>query len=614
MARYDDDDDDRPRPKKRSGRKNTAKSQDSGPLLIIGLAGGGICVAALLVFLLVPRSSSSLPAPPGPGMTTPTMSGPAVAGTTPGVPATVQPTAAQNAANQAAYEARLAQERMKSAENQKADLQRQYGMDKVVTVIINGVPGDPVAADKYLNRKLFRASYHDYSEASKRAQDQTNQNKEQVKQQAIVQGHGSTGFGPMFVHYRYQEVKSDLPYPRIIAGTKANGKFIYHAAPVLALDQFATRFDVGANRTIDHGSRTVTIEAQLPNPVPDPDVEEMYLQYGREGVAKIRVNSAKGEADRVTYYLETQTGKLDPKINLAVAGVKAIGTAGDYELFVAPVSDLDAFATRIEYGTIGGTDAANREIIVNAKLPDELPARPTPSELAALRQKEWDAQRNKPSEWDEKPRDGEDFYVWALRVIKSNNSRSSKAALLELKLKEVEEDHLKEVSETLIATLKDSWNVPEHLDAMAIWKGPGTEKAIIGLIGEIRFHRHSKAIIDALGQMGTKESARAITLALGDRSYGDDAARALIEIGPNAEEFVVKFIDSREEGIRSHVYDILEEIGTEKSVSKLRSNANKEKDSFLKDRAKQVIERIKQRAEEAKPADPNNPFATKPKK
>lgn len=585
--------------------------------MVAGLIAGGLCVVVLVIWSAMSgRGSGALPAPPGGSDLA--AGNPAVPGTTPRTPTTVTPTAEQNAANLAAYEARLERDRLKAAEVQKGNLQRQYGANKVVTVIVNGVPGDPVAADRYLNRKLFRASYHDYSEASKRAQTQTQQNQKRAEQQALSQAQqqrgGLGGFSPLFVHYRYQEVRSDLPYPQIIPATKANGTFIYHAAPVLALDQFVLRFDIGSGVKIDPASRTVTIQAQLPNPVPDPDVEELSLQYGSAAVAKIKVKGAVGAADRVTYFLETETGKLDPKINLAVAGVKALGL-GEYELYVAPVNDLRVFAERIGYGAIVDADQATRIITIEAKLPEELAARPTPAELEAIRQKEWEAHRNKPSDHDIKPREGEDFYVWALRVLKGNIPWATKAALLELKLREVDEAHLKEVSETLIATLKDSWHVSEHLEAMAVWKGEGTEKAILGLIGEIRFHSYSKTLMNILAGFGTKESARALATGLTDFSYGDEAATALIEMGAVAEEFVIKFADHQDDRIRTRVYNILAEIGTEKSLTKLRSNMNKEKKPFMKNHVKEVIDQIKQRTDEAKAAsDPASSLETKPKK
>jgi hypothetical protein len=606
----DDDDYDRPRRSTKPKRKGSSRSQQqSNPMLLIGLGGGGLAVVVILILVVMGSRRRALPPPPsGDGST------PIVAGTTPGVPATVKPSAEQNAANQAAYEARLERDRLKSAENQKADMQKQFGADKVVTVIVKGVPGDPAAADKYLNRKLFRAAYHDYSESAKRAQAQTDQNREQAKQQALSQAQAQGAFGPVFVQFRYQEIKSDLPYPRIIVGSKANGTFIYHAAPVLALDQFASRFDIGDQKSIDQSSRTVTVESQLPNPVPDPDVEELYLQYGRDAVAKLVVKGAKGDPDRVNYYLESQAAKLDPNTTLSIAGLKLLGP-GDYELYLGPVADLNVFAARIPFGTVSNTEPTTRVVTVDAKLPDDLPTRPTPAELAEIRRKEWDKMWNKPSIFDDKPREGEDFFEWVKRILKGNHSSAAKAALVQLKLREVDDEHLKEMSDLLIETLKDSWNVPEHLDAMAVWKGPGTEKAVIGLIGDIHFHRHSKSLMEALAKFGTKESARALTMGLTDRSYGDDAVRSLIEMGSVAEEFVIKFVDNREDGVRTRVYDVLAEIGTEKSIAKLRSNIGKEKDTFMKDRCKEVIELIKTRGEESKATtDPNSPFATKPKK
>jgi hypothetical protein len=103
-------------------------------------------------------------------------------------------------------------------------------------------------------------------------------------------------------------------------------------------------------------------------------------------------------------------------------------------------------------------------------------------------------------------------------------------------------------------------------------------------------------------------------MGLTDSTYGEDAVRSLIEMGSIAEEFVVKFVDNRDDMVRTRVYDVLGMIATEKSIPKLRGNITKEKDPFMKDRVKEVLEKIKQRVDGAKTsADPDSPFSTKPK-
>jgi HEAT repeat protein len=101
---------------------------------------------------------------------------------------------------------------------------------------------------------------------------------------------------------------------------------------------------------------------------------------------------------------------------------------------------------------------------------------------------------------------------------------------------------------------------------------------------------------------------------LTDNTYGEDAARSLIEMGSVAEEFVLKYADHRDDAVRTRAYNVLTEIGTEKSIPKLRGFITKEKDPFMKDRVKEMLEKIKQRVDDAKAsADPDSPFSTKPK-
>lgn len=293
-------------------------------------------------------------------------------------------------------------------------------------------------------------------------------------------------------------------------------------------------------------------------------------------------------------------------------GTKGLGP-GNFELSVAPVSDLQAFASRIGYGTVAMIEPKSRTITIDANLPAELPNRPSDVELIEVRRRELDRLQNQPLV--DKPRPGEDFFVWAVRSLKSHQPGPMKTALTELKKKDVDEVHRREVAETLISTLKGSLHIPEHLDAMTVWKTDGTDRAITGLIGNPLHRQHSPAIIAALAKIGSKEAARAVSAGFTDETYGEIAARSLIEMGSVGEEFVIKYLDHRDEYMRTRAYEVLSEIGTDKSLQKLRSCITKEKDPFLKGRVKEVIEKIKERGTDAKaPADPDAPSVPKPKK
>lgn len=587
-------------PQRRSKRNGSDGNTAAQAKLVVG----GLVAVALAYYAITSMFQSQVLLPPP----TPEKGTPPIIGT----PVAVVPANPSSGTNTATNSSQPERDRPKSADNHKAELEKKFGEDQVATVIIKKAPGDPIAIDRYLNRQLFRAAYHEYKDSAKRTKAETTQSDDQAKDRALAFAHKQVDFGPVFVQYRYRLLNSELPYPQVDTVSKAGGTFTYYVGAVSSLEQFASRCGNGENRTIDEVARTITIEAQLPTPLPDPDVEELELQYGRESVARIRVMNVNSQKEAVVYYLESQTAHLDPNVFLAVAGTRAV-SPGKYELYVAPVVDLKAFGNRINYGTVSEIEPTVRMITIDATIPNDLPPRPSLTELAIKRRWDWDRLWIKAVTGDDKVPEGEEFYAWAIKNLRGPNYKAH-AALKELKQREVEEAHRQEVADALISTLKQSTYIAEQLDAMIIWKNDATERAIIGLIGNSQHHRHSPLIMAALVKMGTKESARALAMGLTDNTYGEDAARSLIDMGSIAEEFVVKFADNRDDQVRTRAYDVLAVIATEKSIPKLRGNITKEKDPSMKDRVKEVLEKIKQRADDAKAsADPDSPFSTKPK-
>ena len=516
----------------------------------------------------------------------------------------------EKAANKVAYDARVQQERAKQADTKRDDLAKQHGADKVVTVVITNVPGDPLLANKYLESKVFRASFHDYKEASKKAGDATEANRKKAEQDATA---NSSGFG--MVHYWYKPVHSDLPYPQVFSAASGEGTFTYHAFPVLNLEQFASRMGLGTTTKVDGGKRIIQIKAELPDPVPDPEVEDLVVQFGKDSVATVTVTGAVGDVDRVLYFLESKTATCDPDKTLSVVALQQLGS-GKYKFSVAPVNNISLLGEKLTYGKVDSFDDEARTLTLTASLPTDLPPRPTAAELAELRRKEWD----KPSPMDTAPKDGEDFYVWVKRVIKGNVPWAAKAALTQLQHHDVEEDKLKEISALLISTLKDSSAIPEHLAAMIVWRTPETDKAILAQGGNKTFTFHNqKAMTETLGKLGTKEAAAALASGLDDFFAGEDVTTALAEFGPLAEDSVMKFASHKDEKVRRRVYTILEAIGTKKCLAKLKGNITKERDDQMKDLAQIAYDTVKARVDEAGEGDPqkkdspdDSPFKSAP--
>ncbi|MBL8817567.1 MAG: hypothetical protein JNL58_16195 [Planctomyces sp.] len=506
---------------------------------------------------------------------------------------------AEKAQRDAEYRERLAQQRVQSALAERDNLAREYGQDKVVTIVFDDVLGDSDAANKYLQRKVFRAAYADYKAGQDRANQQTDQNREAAKQQAISQ-HQQTwgGFGPTFVHYQYQQVESDVPYPQTINGGKTGNSYIYYAGPALNPQEFAQRLGVGTVTSVS--GREIRIRAQLPVPIPDPDVEELAIAYGLEKVVRVRVNGAAGDEERVRLYLENETTRLgDNNAKIQMVALKTLG-GGSYEFFAAPVNDIQIFGERIQWGTIASADRAAMLLTIDAKLPETLPSK---EELDAIRKKKEEEER---AIWqadvEQRARPGEAQLDWIVRVLTEKNSFANEKALRALSLLDVEPDRLEEVSNLLIQTLPEQkWHIDLHLASMMQWKTDKTEAAVLSLGGQHRGQKENEALMNALVKLGTEKSATALASALPDFFTGDMCVAYLIEMGPIAEEPVAAFLKNQDAKVRSRVYSVLAEIGTTKTAAKVRSNERIEENAAMKQQAADCVAAIKARID-ANPA------------
>lgn len=574
---------------------------------------------------------------------------------------TTAPVAAAD--RQAAYDERLEAERGKRGLSDKTQFEQQFGRDKTATITITGLTGDAAALDYYINRKLFKAAWADYDAAAKRAQAQNEANKQAAEQRAVQEHKQQWGdFGPSTIWYRYQPVKCDLPYPTIKKGTRAEGTFVYYVAPVLNLDEFSRRFDIGRVTGIDQAGRALQLQSLLPDPVPDIDLEELLINHGKDNVAKIVVTGATQEKERVAWFLEKQAARLHPSTTLELVGPK-MTKVGEFEMFVGPATDLEALANRIDFGKGANVDPATRTITVQAALPADLPPRPSPEELHAERMKAWD----KPSDTDTKPHGDEDEVTWALRILKGKHVFAVDAVHARLKgMKPSDEDKAKLV-EALIATLGDSPRLDAHMDSMRLFQTPEIEKAMIDLLGGTKskwqsetdaIYRHLKsmkfteenqkhleeaivnnvpkgphypdqyfdlmlahrskavdraligmlddsglshaAVIKAVAKLGTTEAAMGLIGRLGNFFDKNDARQALVTMGPKAEDAVLKLVDNPSAEVRVVAYGLLTQVGTEKSLTKLKAQQTKDRDRNAKPAAKQAYELLKSRLDDEK--------------
>jgi hypothetical protein len=420
------------------------------------------------------------------------------------------PGASANNDQSEAYQDRLNQSRAQRLENHQSEFFTKNGADNAVEVVVTGVGGDPAAASTYLRKKLFKAVYFDYANAATKAKQQTEANRKAAADAALAEHQktwGEGGVGPMWIRFQYKPVDSDLPYPSIEAGAASGGTYTFYVSPVVDLNAFAKRFDVGQATNVDNSGRKVTFQAVLPNPVPDFDVEELIVQHGAENVATLIVTNAAGDESAVGAYLGRQATQLDPKINLFVVGPKPI-TRDSYEMTVAPVGDLQVFADRIRFGKVTALDPSKRALTVSADLPNPLPT----AALAAKGAAGAAGETKKLSDWsdfDKEPLEGESKIDWALRIVKGNGLYVDRA-LAELAAMPADPKELDRVAEVLNATFTgNGLHVDRHVDAIVNWKTLEGARKIADKITEDWSNSSSEKYIAAIKRMDMPQATDA---------------------------------------------------------------------------------------------------------
>ena len=280
----------------------------------------------------------------------------------------------EKAARNRAYQANLERRRRAQGDQHQELLLSEFGEDKVVTVVFSGVVGDTADADRDLNREVFRAAYNIYKERKDEASQQTKKNKDAAAEKALQEHRKQWGkAGPGFVRFEYKVVHSDLPYPRVVNGGRKGNTFTYLVGPANNPREFAQQIGVGTVSEIK--GREIHIEAQLPTPIPDPDVEELVLRYGSDRVVRVDVRDAEGSPGLVKLYLQHGTeARKNGDEKLSVVALKAHG-GGRYEFFVGPVDNSQVFAESIRWATPEEVDAESRQVTIAAQLPDHLPTR-----------------------------------------------------------------------------------------------------------------------------------------------------------------------------------------------------------------------------------------------
>lgn len=480
-----------------------------------------------------------------------------------------------------------------------SDFSDRFGKESVVIVSFPGIKAKTDVADRYLTRRLFRAAYQNYAAASL-GSTVDRISAEDIRQRDVT---WNLYDGPEFVAERYPPLRSNLPYPRVSTRVQDGGTFTYVVVPVLDVTEFADRLGLGSIVQKDDFRRTLAISSNLDNTTPHPDVEEMRTNFGENSVARIVLDQAVGEPDRIAYFLSESLSAIEADPPLAVAGVEFL-EAERYEFFVAPVADLSVLSSKISFGTLADINLEGRTLRYIAKLPQNLPRRPTAAMIAVQRER----QRNERAALQQRnnqlaPAPGEDVVDWALTALRSGQPNRESAALRELAVVAVNPDRREEVSKVLMAMLNPNGrNTEGHLNAILNWRTEESDRLILSMGGSNLPPQSRFAFMNAMSVIGTAEAARILALYL-DSTSGDECVPRLIKMGPIAEDAVLALITHEDVKVRNRVYLVLADIGTEKSVLRLTSSARTERENAQKAKAREAVAAIRKRENSEKSPD-----------
>jgi len=148
------------------------------------------------------------------------------------------------------------------------------------------------------------------------------------------------------------------------------------------------------------------------------------------------------------------------------------------------------------------------------------------------------------------------------------------------------------------ATLDEPFNQSTAIQGLARWAtkqhAPAMAKLLTTKIPGIDWPERQD-IIQALGRFKSPQVYRAIASRLVEFTERDEATEALIGFGSDAEKEVCKVLDHKSHDAREAAAEILEKIGTRKSLAPLKKALKEEPNTFARKRIRDAIEAIRKR-------------------
>lgn len=149
---------------------------------------------------------------------------------------------------------------------------------------------------------------------------------------------------------------------------------------------------------------------------------------------------------------------------------------------------------------------------------------------------------------------------------------------------------------------------------LAKWGGKDSVPALVSLLNDRKNFFLHKAIFEVLGPMQDERAAISVAKFLGVFSDSDSACECLRQMGPAAEEGLLRVVYSPDPGVCLAAIDLMADLGTAKSLSSLQT-AMKSRNPQVRQAAKIAFRRIREREKEpnakgtdGEEANGENPF------
>ncbi|MCA9004005.1 MAG: HEAT repeat domain-containing protein [Planctomycetaceae bacterium] len=285
--------------------------------------------------------------------------------------------------------------------------------------------------------------------------------------------------------------------------------------------------------------------------------------------------------------------------------------------------DLFAFAQKLNCGKMKEIDVQNRIITIEVQ-PEELNAlaiknksnslqsdpsvkvSANSSSLKSMADSTTPKPETKPktsadpnrNDRDLKPRPDEDTIDWALRVISGTSSFTHDLACKKLVTMKPDTENLARVSTVLAETLpqaQDGFRMKEHINAMSVWYTDEATLAFAKLLEEENSALEREKIIQLMPTIHSETMAEILVGRLPNRADMKDARTALKIMGTIAEKPVLRLLDDPDKDMRIEACNILQAIGTQKSIDALKKRIEVEELKVVKLQLEKTQEEIEKK-------------------